>query len=107
MEIRIRGVDPSVVSIIDEYAKLNNLSRNNYIKQLLVWQAKRNIMESARLEEDTKMKSIYQINEILFNKLKEMEFNLHQLLALNMYVSELDNEELDQILNTNVVEGEY
>lgn len=107
MEIRIRGVDPSVVFTIDEYAKLKNLSRNNYIKQLLMWQAERNIMESARLKEDTKMKSIYQINEILLNKLKEMEFNLHQLLALNIYVSELNNEELEQILNTNVVEGEY
>lgn len=106
MEIRIRGVDPSIVYTIDEYAKTNNLSRNNYIKKLLMWQAERNVMESARLKEDAKMKSTYQINEIVLKKIKELEFNSHQILALNIYNSGLDAEELEEILNTKVVEGE-
>lgn len=102
MEVRIRNVDPAIVSIIDEYAKENNETRSEYLRRLLQYEAHRKLLEqSHRLNED-KIKPIYLALEIMMNNIKELSFELQKLMALIIYLADMDQNEVDYLLDSVV-----
>lgn len=106
MEIRIRNVDPAIVAIIDEYAKENQESRSEYLRRLLEFEAQRKLLEkSKRLNEDN-IKPIYNILEIILNRIEDMDLEIQKLLALIIYIGELDKDEVRYLLQNVIFEAE-
>lgn len=106
MEIRIRNVDPAIVAIIDEYAKENQESRSEYLRRLLEFEAQRKLLEkSKRLNEDN-IKPIYNILEIILNRIEDMDLEIQKLLALIIYIGELDKDEVRYLLQNVIFETE-
>lgn len=106
MEVRIRNIDPAIVTVIDEYAKENNESRNEYVKRLLHYDARRKILEEANRIDEDKIKPIYLALEIMMNKTMEMSIEIQKMIALNIYLAELDEQEVHYLLDKVIIELE-
>lgn len=106
MEVRIRNIDPAIVTVIDEYAKENNESRNEYVKRLLHYDARRKILEEANRIDEDKIKPIYLALEIMMNKTMEMSIEIQKMIALNIYLAELDGQEVHYLLDKVIIELE-
>lgn len=106
MEIRLRNIDPAIVAVIDEYAKENNESRNMYLNRLIQWDAKRNLMKKTNIDMNERMKPLISFMEIMTNQLGEMELEIQKLKALTIYLSNLDQHQVDRLLNKVVIRME-
>lgn len=106
MEVRIRNIDPAIVSVIDEYAKENNESRNIYLTRLIQWDAKRKLMNRVDEELNEKIKPLISFMEIISNRFEEMELEIQKVKALLIYLGGLDQEEVDQLLEKVIIRME-
>lgn len=106
MEVRIRNIDPAIVTVIDEYAQENNESRNEYVKRLLHYDARRKVLEEASRIDEDKIKPIYLALEIMMNKTMEMSIEIQKMIALNIYLAELDEQEVHYLLDKVIIELE-
>lgn len=102
MEVRIRNVDPSVVKVIDDYAKSHGESRNQYLKRLLLFDAKRKILAEAKFETEKIIAPLTQALERIFYKLDEHEQDIQKILALLIYIGEIEQEEVNQLLDETI-----
>jgi len=102
MDVSIRGIDPVIVKVIEEYAKENKQSRNEYIKNLLKYDAQKNIMNEINRFEDEKTTTILNTLSIIIQRCDDLEFELQKMFALLIYATDMDQYEVDTILN-NVV----
>lgn len=102
MDVSIRGIDPAIVKVIEEYAKKNKQSRNEYIKNLLKYDAQKNIMNEINRFQDEKTNTILNALSIIIERSNDLEIELQKMLALLIYTSNMDQYQVDTILN-NVV----
>lgn len=87
MEIKIRGIDVGTVAIFDEEAKKINLSRNEWLKQMLeniAW-SNRVSLERIRMEEV--------LNNVLLEQ-KRTQFQMDQIKKLLCLVADVNEEEI-------------
>lgn len=99
MDVSIRGIDPAIVKVIEEYAKENKQSRNEYIKNLLKYDAQKNIMNEINRFEDEKTNTILNALSIIIERSNDLEIELQKMLALLIYASDMDQYQVDTILN--------
>lgn len=106
MEVRIRNVDPAIVSVIDEYAKENNETRSDYVRRLLEYESKRKILEQANRMEEEKIKPVFLAMEAMMNSIKEMSLEIQKMIALITYIADMDYHEVEYFLQNVVIEQE-
>lgn len=106
MEVRVRNVDPSIVGVIDEYARSNNETRSDYLKRLLEYDARRNILEQASRNEEEKIKILSEILEVIMNNIRELGVEIQKVTALIAYLSDIDHQEVEYYLQNVVIEKE-
>jgi|SRR5699024_1830859 len=99
MDVSIRGIDSAIVRVIEEYAKENKQSRNEYIKNLLKYDAQKNIMNEINRFQDEKTNTILNALSIIIQRCDELEFELQKMFALLIYTTDMDQYEVDTILN--------
>jgi len=99
MDVSIRGIDPAIVKVIEKYAKKNKQSRNEYIKNLLKYDAQKNIMNEINRFQDEKTNTILNALSIIIERSNDLEIELQKMLALLIYASDMDQYQVDTILN--------
>lgn len=107
MEIKIRGVDVGAVKVLDDLAKKNKMSRNEYLKrqlETLAWLDK--IQAYRNRFEETVSESVAQFRYVEA-ELENQKGQIRRLTYLLMSAMDVTEEELDQIERFMSKEGEF
>ena len=102
MEIKIRGLHPNVVSVLDQQAKKSNLSRNEYLKKLLTSVTQTYEMRDERADYNRTLSRVADAIELTHERLESMEKNFEKTYLLQVQSLGLTLKEADLMLSNMI-----
>lgn len=105
MDVLIRGLDPIVVQKLDEQAKNKQLSRNEYIKSLLINLAHRPFVRDIQNESSLQFKKVVDALVKVNDRIENLEISFERLYLFNVILqSGMDLEDVNEVLDNFIVE---
>ena len=102
MEVKVRSLDPTVVTVIDDRAKEQNKSRNEYLKDLLTNVSHNFAMRDERKDYEKVLTRVADALELTHERLENTEKMIEKVYLLNIMLSGMSFEEVERTLGTMI-----
>ena len=102
MDLLVRGLDPTVVTVIDDRAKEQNKSRNEYLKDLLTNVSHNFAMRDERKDYEKVLTRVADALELTHERLENTEKMIEKVYLLNIMLSGMSFEEVERTLGTMI-----
>lgn len=102
MDLLIRDLDPTVVTVIDDWAKEQKKSRNEYLKDLLTNVSHNFAMRDERKDYEKVLTRVADALELTHERLENTEKMIEKVYLLNIMLSGMSFEEVERTLGTMI-----
>ena len=102
MEVKVRGLDPTVVTVIDDRAKEQNKSRNEYLKDLLTNVSHNFAMRDERKDYEKVLTRVADALELTHERLENTEKMIEKVYLINIMLSGMSFREVERTLGAMI-----
>src|SRR5699024_221153 len=106
MEIKVRNLDIQTVKTIDKLAKNKGVSRNKFLKDLLISVAINPQVKDEKDKVEMTLTKVADALEFTHERLKSLEHNFENILLLIAFTSGIEFNEIPKILDHYITEYE-